>query len=80
MTAQAAEAPRLFVTPSLKLTGGNLEIVRLARDVADAGMPVRLVAMWRAEHQADTGGLPVTYLSGSRIGAATAVAQIVPVA
>lgn len=58
---------RLFVTPSLKITGGNLEIIRLARELSDQNVPVRLVAMWRTPYEADTSGLTVNYLSDAMI-------------
>lgn len=54
-----------FVVPSLKVTGGNLEIVKLAQELAERGHAVRIVAMWRVEHAIDTGTLPSECLSSS---------------
>lgn len=52
----------VFVTPSLQISGGNLEIIKLAGDLQQRGHPVRLVAMWRAPHPIDTRGVPVSTL------------------
>lgn len=53
----------VFVVPSLLVSGGNLEIVKLARDLQHRHHDVRIVSMWRAEHPVDTAGIPVDHLS-----------------
>ena len=69
-------APRFFVTPSLKITGGNLEIIRLARELAAREDQVALVAMWSAPHEADTHDLRVIHLSQTFISPLAVVAQL----
>lgn len=69
-------ALRYFVIPSLKITGGNLEIIRLARELAAREEKVALVAMWRASHEADTHDLRIICLSQSIISPLTVLAQL----
>jgi glycosyltransferase involved in cell wall biosynthesis len=38
----------VFVTPSLKLSGGNLEVARLSAEFTAAGHRVQLMPMWRS--------------------------------
>ncbi len=73
-------ARRFFITPSLKITGGNLEIIRLARELSDQGVKTGLIAMWRAPHEADTGALPIIRLSDAIISPRTVVTQLPSVA
>lgn len=53
----------VFVSPSLQVSGGNLEIVKLARELAARGRPVRIVALCRAADSIDTGDIPAHVLS-----------------
>lgn len=59
------KAAFLFITPTLKVSGGNLEIVKLARDLADKGHTVRIVAIWAADHSIDTAGIAIEQLSSA---------------
>ncbi|MFZ3484842.1 glycosyltransferase family 4 protein [Sphingomonas sp. 3-13AW] len=67
---------RFFITPSLKITGGNLEIIRLARELSDQGVETGLIVMWRASHEAETGGLPVVRLSDTIISPRVVMTQL----
>lgn len=67
---------RFFITPSLKITGGNLEIIRLARELSDQGVETGLIAMWRAPYEANTGDLPVIRLSDTIISPRVVVTQL----
>lgn len=73
-------ARRFFVTPSLKITGGNLEIIRLARELSNQGVETGLIAMWRAPYEADTGDLPVVRLSDTIISPRAVVTQLPSIA
>lgn len=70
---------RLFVLPSLKVTGGTLEVIRLARELADRGVAVSIVAMWRAQGEADCQGVRVIRLSETLIAPATIIAEVAAV-
>lgn len=67
----------VFVIPTLKVSGGTLEIVKLARQLAERGHPVRIVAMWRTDHAIDT-GLPTECLSSSPFGKRAALRGMSP--
>ena len=57
-----------ILTPSLKTTGGNKELVRLAQDLVSAGADdVRIVAMWKTENEVASGRIPVFYLNDAKI-------------
>lgn len=43
-----------LVVPSLKVSGGVREALRLAEDMATDGLPVHTIAMWRSPHTMDT--------------------------
>lgn len=53
----------VFVTPSLQVSGGNLEIVKLARDLAARGRTVQIVALWHAANPINTGDVRAQTLS-----------------
>lgn len=53
----------LMVVPSLRISGGNIEAVRLARELAQTGaVQVRIVSMWKPQHEVSAADMPVTHL------------------
>ena len=52
----------VVVVPSLKISGGIREAMRLATDLRDAGLPTTLLSMWASPHAMES-TVPVTMLS-----------------
>ena len=49
--------------PSLRISGGNKEVVRLAQDLMSDGQSDAVIAcMWKHRHEVDTGGIRVVHL------------------
>lgn len=76
------ERPLLLVlTPSLRISGGNKEIVRLVREVlALGGVDVVILSMWRVAHEVDTEGIRVVHLSEEEPQRASALSQLPAIA
>ncbi|WP_210760736.1 glycosyltransferase [Azohydromonas sediminis] len=53
----------VIVLPSLKISGGVKEAIRLGRELADAGVSVHVLAMWRSPQPVDNIALNVVALS-----------------
>ena len=53
----------LVILPSLRISGGVQEALRLATAVAKRGVHVRLLVLWKHRHESPTLDLPVDYLS-----------------
>lgn len=52
-----------LVLPSLKISGGTLELLRLAKDLSTEVRSVDAVSMWRSPHEVQHSGTDVAYLS-----------------
>lgn len=52
----------VFILPSLKTAGGNLEVIRLADDVRRQGKTVAVVSMWQRPNPIATDGVPTITL------------------
>jgi glycosyltransferase involved in cell wall biosynthesis len=66
----------LLVLPSLKISGGTLELLRLADDLASQKRGVDIVVMWRSPHEASIEKRSVWYLSEWRTNARYAALQV----
>ncbi len=55
--------PLIVLLPSLRISGGVQETLRLAAALAQRGVPVRILVIWKHAHEVPTHGLPVDYLS-----------------
>jgi len=66
----------LMLLPSLRISGGVKEAVRLANDLAEQGVQIRIVALWRSEHELSCGSVPVEYLSSFSAKRSFAAIQI----
>ncbi len=53
----------LILLPSLRISGGNKEAIRLAEDLRDRGNAVELVVFWKSDHDLPCPGFRVSYLS-----------------
>jgi glycosyltransferase involved in cell wall biosynthesis len=61
--------------PSLRLSGGNKEALRLAEELKAAGVNIRIVTLWRAEFELESPHVPVVHLSGKLADRSTAKFQ-----
>ncbi len=52
----------VIVVPSLKISGGNREALRLATELCRDGHTASMLSLWVSPHEID-GSIPVTYLS-----------------
>jgi glycosyltransferase involved in cell wall biosynthesis len=68
-----------FVVPSLKLSGGNLELLKLADEWRTAGHHVTLITMWRSPHSLSTDHV-LTELSDWQTSRLSAAPQLPPIA
>lgn len=66
----------VLILPSLKVSGGTLELLRLADDLANKNRTVRVVSLWRSAHETSTAKRLVQYLSEWRTNANSALLQI----
>jgi glycosyltransferase involved in cell wall biosynthesis len=64
------------VLPSLKISGGNRELLGLADDLVGPDRSVTLLSMWRSPHELPTAGNEVRYLSEWKTNVRRAVAQL----
>jgi glycosyltransferase involved in cell wall biosynthesis len=55
----------LVLLPSLRISGGVAETLKLARELKTSGVEIHVVSFWRATHQLNTSDLSVTYLLDS---------------
>ena len=53
----------LMILPSLRISGGVKEALRLANDLRQQGIAVRVLILWRNAHELPCGSAPVSYLS-----------------
>lgn len=53
----------LVLLPSLRISGGVQETLRLAQALSDRGVAVRILVLWKHEHESPTFGLTINYLS-----------------
>jgi glycosyltransferase involved in cell wall biosynthesis len=53
----------LFIVPTLKTTGGNLEVLRLAHELRRNGEDVSILSLWNTSHPLPTGALRSHLLS-----------------
>jgi len=53
----------VLLLPSLRISGGVLEALRLGTALAKRGVDVRVLALWKHPHEVDSMGLPVDHLS-----------------
>jgi glycosyltransferase involved in cell wall biosynthesis len=58
-----SRTPLLIVMPSLRISGGVEVILALAKDLQSKGLKVRVVSLWKTEHELSHRGVPVDYLS-----------------
>lgn len=65
-----------IVLPSLKISGGNRELLRLADDLTASGREVTVVCMWRSPHESSAGHHVVRYLSDWKTDPRRAVLQL----
>ena len=72
-----SERPLLLVLmPSLRISGGNKETVRLVREILDRGeIDVLIASMWKHPHEVDTSGIPVVRLLQAEPVASRALVQ-----
>ena len=77
----SARSCLVVLTPSLRISGGNKETVRLVQEVA-AGMDIDIiiVSMWRHDHEVDTGAFKVVYLCDAAPVASRALGQLPSIA
>ena len=67
----------LILTPSLRISGGNKEIVRLVQEMmANEQLDVVIASMWRHGSEVDTGGLRVVHLLEAEPVASRALVQL----
>ena len=59
----SSQGPIRLVLPSLKISGGTLELLRLADDLAGQHADLGLVTLWRSPHEAAVEARSVHYLS-----------------
>lgn len=52
----------IFVLPTLKTAGGNLEVIRLADEVIRSGKTVAIVSLWRTANPINPAAIPVSVL------------------
>lgn len=53
----------LIVVPTLRISGGVQEAIRLATDLRERGIDAQLVSLWQHRHQLDVKNIPVSVLS-----------------
>lgn len=53
----------LMLLPSLRISGGVKEAIRLAEDLKNQAVAIQIVAMWRSKHELPCANIPVIYLS-----------------
>lgn len=71
----------LVLTPSLRISGGNKEIVRLVQELVDpGGVDVVIASMWKVAHEVDTGDIPVIHLCQAEPQRASALRQLPQIA
>ena len=63
------------VLPSLKISGGIREALRLAEELQDQGVPTGVLSMWKSPHPMES-PVPVSMLSGLRPRAARAAFEL----
>jgi glycosyltransferase involved in cell wall biosynthesis len=64
------------VVPSLKISGGNRELLALAHDLSGANRSVKLLSMWRSPHELAAAGNEVRYLSQLKTNVLLAAPQL----
>ena len=71
----------VVLTPSLRISGGNKEIVRLVQElVAEGRVDAVIAAMWRHPHEVDTGAIRVIHLLEAEPVATRALRQLPAIA
>ena len=71
------KAPMLVVLlPSMRISGGVQETLRLAHALAERGVEIRVVSLWRPVHGLSSEGLAIEYLSDSLPRRATALFEL----
>ena len=53
----------IVLLPSLRISGGVQEALRLANDLVERGVEVRVIALWKHQHESPGSKLQVEYLS-----------------
>ena len=66
----------VLILPSLKVSGGTLELLRLADDLAVKDRAISIVSLWRSAHETSTARWSIRYLSEWRTNAKRALLQL----
>jgi glycosyltransferase involved in cell wall biosynthesis len=66
----------MLILPSLKVSGGTLELLRLADDLAAKNRLISIVSLWRSPHETSMAKCSVRYLSEWRTNAKSALLQL----
>ncbi|QHN04324.1 glycosyltransferase family 4 protein [Granulicella sp. WH15] len=53
----------LMPIPSLRMSGGNKEALRLAEELQLGGVDIRIVTLWRSQHELTSSNVPIVHLS-----------------
>lgn len=71
----ASKKTHLMLLPSLRISGGNKEALRLAEELKSAGVDLRIVSLWRSRHELASPDVPVVHLSSFLADRSTAIIQ-----
>lgn len=58
----------IFVLPTLKTAGGNLEVIRLAKEVRSTGKNVSIISMWNTKNPVQPETIDVSTLFNNPVG------------